>query len=198
MTARHWLGSASSRLQGKARIARAIRFATADELAAMTRRDIMSKREPAEEDTLTRRRGGYSRMAADLTPTLGIHDDTSCFLDDDGRGGDVPTVHPHVIVDVSSARGNLAHVHRRSAQRAHPATPSQPSPQTTPTRTDVGPSHPCTGSLSNVRMLEVMVDRARSSRSAPISVTTRHLLTSDWSRQKRRGKLIAIPDAIKT
>lgn len=37
-------------------------------------------------------------------------------------------------------------------------------------------------------MLEVMVDRARSSRSAPISVTTTHLLMSDWRTQNHQNK----------
>lgn len=43
-----------------------------------------------------------------------------------------------------------------------------------------GSSHPCTGSCSSLKMLEVKVDRARSSRSAPISVTTTHWLISNF------------------
>lgn len=49
--------------------------------------------------------------------------------------------------------------------------------------------HPCTGSLSSLKMLEVMVDRATSSRSAPISVTTTHWSTSVWREKSSQRPL---------
>lgn len=65
--------------------------------------------------------------------TIRIHDNAPSFLHDEGSGGDVPAVHPNVVVDVGRARGHLTHAHRRRPQRSHPGTdkqqPSRPRPQ---------------------------------------------------------------------
>lgn len=51
-----------------------------------------------------------------------------------------------------------------------------------------GSSYPWTGSCNSLKMLEVMVDSARSSRSAPISVTTTHLWMSGRWRNIEPGE----------
>lgn len=88
----------------------------------MTLLDIMSNSEPEEANGPMR---GGNTACRDTqrkhdTPrqihTVCVHDDTSSFLDDDGRGCDVPAVHPDVIVGVGSTCRHLTHVHRRRPQ----------------------------------------------------------------------------------
>lgn len=96
-----------------------MRLATAEELAAMTLLDIMSNSEP--EETRRPMRGQQPHISCDITcqvQTVSIHDNASGFLDNDGRGSDVPAVHPDVIVSIGSTCCHLTHVNRRRPQRA--------------------------------------------------------------------------------
>ncbi len=119
----HLQRSSSSRRHGNAWMTWAMRLATANELAAMTLLDIMSNSEP--EETYRPMRGGhapcrYTQVSYAITcqiQTIRIHDDASSLLDNDGRGSNVPAVHPDVIVGIGSTCCHLTHVDRRRPQR---------------------------------------------------------------------------------
>lgn len=57
--------------------------------------------------------------------TVGVSDNSSSFPDNDGGRGDVPAVHPDVIVGVGTARRHLTHVNRCCAQCTHSETRKQ-------------------------------------------------------------------------